>query len=565
MRKSLTGVLSLAVLIGTVGATGASAGAATAAELTVERSSGAAAGSEASNEDIKDRILAIPGMSLVQEKPYAGYRYFVLNYTQPVDHRRPSKGTFQQRLTLLHKDVSRPTVFFTSGYNVSTNPSRSEPTQIIDGNQVSLEYRYFTPSRPAPADWSKLDIWQAASDQHRVFTALKKIYDKKWLATGGSKGGMTATYFERFYPKDMDGVVAYVAPNDVNDKEDSAYDRFFANVGTEECRDKLAGVQREALIRRAPLQKKYKELAEANGWTFNTVGSLDRAYEATVMDYTFAFWQYSLLADCVDIPADAKKATDEDIWNSVDAIAGLLRLHRPGPGDVHPVLLPGGHPARVAGHQAALARQPEPLRLPAPAQLRAPLHPDEVRPGRDAGRRPLGQAQRPADDVRQRRERPVERGAVPSRTRREGQLRLHRPRRQPRLEGLRSRRMTRRRRPPPRSCAGQASPRRPSRRTRPRRSRWRSSTPGWTSATVRSSATRPRCARSGHAVLLAAVPGGPRPPVTLQVTGGRSPPACPRPGRRTGPWCRGTAPAAAPPTPPGSAGHGRPRPHTRSP
>lgn len=146
MRKSLTGVLSLAVLIGTVGATGASAGAATAAELTAKRSSGAVGG-EAGNEDIKDRILAIPGMSLIEEKPYAGYRYFVLNYTQPVDHRRPSKGTFQQRVTLLHKDVSRPTVFFTSGYNVSTNPSRSEPTQIVDGNQVSLEYRFFTPSR----------------------------------------------------------------------------------------------------------------------------------------------------------------------------------------------------------------------------------------------------------------------------------------------------------------------------------------------------------------------------------------------------------------------------------
>lgn len=146
MRKSLTGVLSLAVLIGTVGATGASAGAATAAEPAAKRSSGAVGG-EAGNEDIKDRILAIPGMSLIEEKPYAGYRYFVLNYTQPVDHRRPSKGTFQQRVTLLHKDVSRPTVFFTSGYNVSTNPSRSEPTQIVDGNQVSLEYRFFTPSR----------------------------------------------------------------------------------------------------------------------------------------------------------------------------------------------------------------------------------------------------------------------------------------------------------------------------------------------------------------------------------------------------------------------------------
>ncbi|GAA2983330.1 S28 family serine protease [Streptomyces fulvorobeus] len=321
MRKALTGVLSLAVLIGTAGATGASAGAATAAEPAATRSS--TISSEASSEDIRDRLLAIPGMSLIQEKPYPGYRYFVLNYTQPVDHRRPSQGTFQQRLTLLHKDTSRPTVFFTSGYNVSTNPSRSEPTQIVDGNQVSLEYRFFTPSRPAPADWSKLDIWQAASDQHRVFKALKGIYSKKWLTTGGSKGGMTATYFERFYPKDMDGVVAYVAPNDVVNKEDSAYDRFFANVGTKDCRDRLAGVQREALVRREPLEKKFEAFAAENGYTFNTVGTLDKAYEAVVMDYVWAFWQYSLVADCEAVPADAAAASDEEIWDSVDSISGF--------------------------------------------------------------------------------------------------------------------------------------------------------------------------------------------------------------------------------------------------
>ncbi|GAA3105177.1 hypothetical protein GCM10017687_16050 [Streptomyces echinatus] len=132
MRKVLRWLLAFTVLIGTWSA---AAGAATAA------------GSEPT--DIKDRLLSIPGISLVQEKPYPGYRYFVLNYTQPVDHRHPDRGTFQQRITVLHKDTSRPTVFYTSGYNVSTNPSRSEPTRITDGNQVSLEYRYFTP--PAPS------------------------------------------------------------------------------------------------------------------------------------------------------------------------------------------------------------------------------------------------------------------------------------------------------------------------------------------------------------------------------------------------------------------------------
>lgn len=317
MRKALRWLLALAVLIGTV----STAGAATAAQP--EAVSGTKSGTSTASSDIKDQLLAIPGMSLIQEKPYTGYRYFVLNYTQPVDHRRPTKGTFQQRITVLHKDVSRPTVFFTSGYSVNTNPGRSEPTRIVDGNQVSLEYRFFTPSRPAPADWSKLDIWQAASDQHRVFTALKKIYAKKWLSTGGSKGGMTATYYERFYPQDMDGVVAYVAPNDVVNKEDSAYDRFFATVGTKECRDRLSAVQREALVRREPLEKKYAEVAAAEGYTFTTIGSLDRAYEATVLDYVWGFWQYSLLANCESIPADAKNATDDDIWTSIDTIVGF--------------------------------------------------------------------------------------------------------------------------------------------------------------------------------------------------------------------------------------------------
>lgn len=306
MRKALRWLLALTVLIGTLG----TATAATAAEPEAT--------------DIKDRLLAIPGMSLVQEKPYPGYRFFVLNYTQPVDHRRPAAGTFEQRITVLHKDVNRPTVFYTSGYNVSTTPGRREPTQIVDGNQVSMEYRYFTPSRPAePADWSKLTIWQAASDQHRIFEALKPVYSKKWLSTGGSKGGMTATYYERFYPRDMDGVVAYVAPNDVVNDEDSAYDRFFATVGTKECRDRLNGVQREALVRREPLEKRYAAYAADNGYTFGTVGSLDKAYEAVVLDYVWGFWQYSLLSDCDTIPADAKNATDDEIWNSVDAISGF--------------------------------------------------------------------------------------------------------------------------------------------------------------------------------------------------------------------------------------------------
>ncbi|KOG26182.1 MULTISPECIES: S28 family serine protease [Streptomyces] len=313
MRKSLGWLVSLSVLIGTVGSTGVATAADTETDTT--------AVADSQGTDIKDRILAIPGMSLIEEKPYAGYRYFVLEYVQPIDHHRPWAGTFKQRLSLLHKDTGRPTVFRTSGYGLSTTPSRTEPTRIIDGNQVSMEYRFFTPSRPQPADWSKLDIWQAANDQHRIFAALKKIYPKNWISTGGSKGGMTATYYERFFPRDMDGVVAYVAPNDVVNKEDSAYDRFFENVGTKDCRDRLNDLQREALVRRAPLQKKFQAWAESEGATFNTLGSLDKAYEAVVLDFVWGFWQYYGQDVCDQIPV-AATAGDDAVYETIDAYSG---------------------------------------------------------------------------------------------------------------------------------------------------------------------------------------------------------------------------------------------------
>ncbi|ARZ70013.1 aminopeptidase [Streptomyces sp. HU2014] len=306
MRKALRGLLALAVLTGTVGVGGATAG--TAAAATTE-------------PDIKERVLAIPGMSFVEEKPYEGYRYLVLTYDQPVDHRNPAKGTFKQRFTLLNKSTDRPTVFFTSGYNVSTNPSRSEPTRIVDGNQVSMEYRYFTPSRPQPADWSKLDIWQAASDQHRLYQALKPVYNKNWLATGGSKGGMTATYYRRFFPDDMNGTVAYVAPNDVNNNEDSAYDKFFANVGDQACRTQLNSVQKQALVRRDEIVDRYQKWADANGKTFKVVGSADKAYENVVMDLVWAFWQYHLQSECATVPAT--NASTDDLYKFIDTISGF--------------------------------------------------------------------------------------------------------------------------------------------------------------------------------------------------------------------------------------------------
>lgn len=274
--------------------------------------------------DITQRLAAIPGMTVLSESadPPEGYRFLILAYTQPVDHDRPHGQTFQQRFHLLHKDTSRPMVLHTNGYWMPPFAFRTEPTLLLDGNQISVEQRFFTPSRPEPADWRKLDIRQAAADHHRLITALKPVYRANWISTGASKGGMASVYHHRYYPRDVDGVVAYVTPNDRINRADSAYDRFFATVGDDpECRARLDGVQRQALQHRSELVRRYAADAAAKGWTFESVlGSVDRAFEMTVLDSVWTFWQYAGAADCPGVPGPG--ATPDVLYAWIDKYMG---------------------------------------------------------------------------------------------------------------------------------------------------------------------------------------------------------------------------------------------------
>ncbi|WP_018680846.1 S28 family serine protease [Actinokineospora enzanensis] len=317
-NRALVAVLAAATAVGlVVGATPAQAAPARTDSLSAAQNTAAQ-----NTKDIADRLRAIPGLTIVSDTQTTdGYRFFMLTFRQAVDHHNPRGATFEQRFQLLHKDTSRPMILHTTGYDMPDYPFRSEPTRLVDGNQISVEQRFFTPSRPDPADWDDLDIWQAATDHHLIVQALKPIYSARWISTGASKGGMTSVYHRRFYPHDVDGVVAYVAPNDVINTEDRAYDRFFRTVGDRDCRTKLEDVQKEALKRRAAMVAKYQATADANKWTFNTLGSIDRAYEETVLDTEWAFWQYSLQSDCPSVPV--KTASDDELYAFIDATAGF--------------------------------------------------------------------------------------------------------------------------------------------------------------------------------------------------------------------------------------------------
>lgn len=268
--------------------------------------------------DILDELRMIPGLTVEERTTMLnGYRFFVMEYDQPVDHHDAASPTFKQRMTLLHRDYAAPTIAHNSGYYVSTRGSRSQITVLTSGNQLSMEYRFFLPSRPEPADWTKLDIEQAANDQHRITQALKaRIYrGNKWLTTGASKGGMTSLFHRRFFPGDVDGTIAYVAPIDYpEDAVPSATNRYFMfleNVGSDAtCRQKLKDFQNTALARRDAMKTRMRAAA-----SYQILGE-DRALEFAVEELPFIFWQYGNQAQCATIPATA--ATDDAVFKFLD-------------------------------------------------------------------------------------------------------------------------------------------------------------------------------------------------------------------------------------------------------
>ncbi|MGW0862764.1 S28 family serine protease [Streptomyces sp. NPDC002611] len=273
--------------------------------------------------DIADTLRALPGLRLIEERQDAGagYRHFVLGLRQPVDHTDPSAGTFEQRLTLLHTAADRPTVLFSTGYHAVLTPRLTEPATLLGANQLQVEHRYFGVSRPADPGYTHLTIRQAADDHHRVVRLFRRIYPGAWLSTGSSKGGMTSLYHRRFHPGDVDGTVVYSAPNNVDDREDSACLRFLETVGTAPAREAVKAAQRRMLLHRAELVARYEAWASASGDTFRIVGSADKAFEIAVLRVLFMFWQRATPADTAAIPGPG--ATTDELYTWLDNWAGL--------------------------------------------------------------------------------------------------------------------------------------------------------------------------------------------------------------------------------------------------
>lgn len=215
---------------------------------------------------------------------------------QPVDHFGKSKDRFKQQLFLSIKDKSLPMVFYLEGYGTSNRTL--ELSRMLHCNQIIVEHRYFDESTPQEPKWDYMTIEQAAADHHRIVQLFKKYFKAKWINTGISKGGSTAIFHKRFYPDDVDVSVPYVAPLNYS-TADKRLERFLEEVGTPGCRNKIKSFQREVLKRKKSLIPLFEVESKIDSLTFSI--GFEKAFEYTVLEYGFAFWQLSK-GDCSVIP-----------------------------------------------------------------------------------------------------------------------------------------------------------------------------------------------------------------------------------------------------------------------
>jgi PS-10 peptidase S37 len=262
---------------------------------------------EPPEQTLLQKLQALPGFQVTPIQTLQGFaQSFQIDFTQPVDHAAPAAGTFAQRFYLSSRSDSAPMVFYTSGYGISRN-FEPELSALLQANQILLVHRFF-PDAVLP-DWRYLTIRQAAGDQHRIREALGKLFPGKWVSTGASKGGMTALFYRRYYPGDVDATVAFVAPL-MPSPDDPRFASFLSHVGKADCRQKLRDFQRLVLSRRASLLELFKQYNQGQNYAFSII-SEEAAFEYSVLEYPFAFWQYGAESDCAGIPGTG--ASDQQL------------------------------------------------------------------------------------------------------------------------------------------------------------------------------------------------------------------------------------------------------------
>lgn len=253
--------------------------------------------SQSDKQRLERELFNLPNVSFTdvsrEGDPYLTYDLMV---KQPLDHQHPEKGSFRQWVRLRHVGFGQPNVIETNGYEM--NRRGNEVQQILNANNISVEYRFFGKSVPDSMHWEYLTVEEATADLHAINQLFRQIYSGKWISTGISKGGQTTLYYKYYFPEDVDVAVPYVAPIDDN-LEDTRIYTFLDTIGSQECRNKIYEFQKFLLINEDKAVEKLKWYSKGAGLKFGYVGNVSKAFELAVLEYPFSFWQWGRSCDSI--------------------------------------------------------------------------------------------------------------------------------------------------------------------------------------------------------------------------------------------------------------------------
>lgn len=245
------------------------------------------------------RLAAINNVVKVEKRKNVSHfdENYELWFEQPIDHNDLSKGTFKQRVFLGFESPTKPVIVELKGYAIGSDKA-GELANHYKANQLSIEHRYFSKSRPENIDWNTLTIENAAKDQAIIIDAIRNaLYPKaKFITTGISKGCQTTMAHRRFFPKNVDASVCYVGPLNYQ-REDPRIYSFLNNVGSEEDRKKIKNFQNLCFENRTKLLEKMN--VEAVNKTMSWEFGINKAIDYTILEYPFAFWQWGHAVDSI--------------------------------------------------------------------------------------------------------------------------------------------------------------------------------------------------------------------------------------------------------------------------
>ena len=233
--------------------------------------------------DVFDFLKAIPGAKVVRKDTTSYKEFYILMLPQPVDHNNPAGAKFLQRIYVGYMGKTNPTVIVTEGYGAEyVGPtSATEPTRLLNANQLYVEHRYFGISTPALVDWKYMTAEQDAGDYHAIHQLFGQLFTGKWISTGVSKGGQTAVEYKVFYPEDVDVSIPYVAPLNYC-LQDKRIDRHFKHVGTKEDREKIKDLQLYLFKNKKKILPIYQSIAQKHGYVFDMM-DIETAFDYSVL------------------------------------------------------------------------------------------------------------------------------------------------------------------------------------------------------------------------------------------------------------------------------------------